>query len=69
MKISQDAKKEQRIQTSAKQRRAFLKQLEKLRQSIDSAPAGSLSPELLETLRSTLKGFHELVGSTKQEKT
>jgi hypothetical protein len=70
MNISQDAKKEQRIQSSSKLRQAFLVHLEELRQSINDAPTGRpLSPELLENLRSTLKGFQELVESTKQEDT
>jgi hypothetical protein len=67
--IAGDARKEQRLQSSARLRHALLRKLEELQTDLKSAPAGTLSPERLESLRSTLKGFQELVKSLKQEDT
>ncbi len=64
-----DARKEQRLQSSARLRQALLSKLEELQTDLKSAPQGVLSPERLESLRSTLKGFQELVKSLKQEDT
>jgi len=64
-----DARKEQRIQSSSKLRHAVLRRLEELQMDLKSAPERTLSPERLENLRSTLKGFQELVQSMRQEDT
>ncbi|MBN1508971.1 MAG: hypothetical protein JW955_19145 [Sedimentisphaerales bacterium] len=65
---SRDARKQQRIESSARLRRQLLLRLEEMQKEMDEVPAGEELPrELLENLRSTLRGFQELIQSTRQE--